>query len=699
MGAAKKKLRNCPAIGGTLTPAECGAGRHGRYECPNGCPFDPFSVENYDQLLETETALDRKMMEWLFTRSTDARRVSLEYERLMARGAEVAAHSFVTREFFVRRDAEGTTGAERFESVYGASLKNDERVLLKCKKQTRATFMETRTVLADGRVQLVDLLAADPKPMWCLDRSLAARAPRFLGFAAWWYPAPHFARLAGSIAVFVEPPGWEMRDVGIEIARHIGAPEEPGAMGDWLALEFERFSDAVVATGRVRHRRMMESMDARLCTAVYELRAPFAECRDILDTVTAAAPSPLESAERDEGFADARALYDRSRTDHNRRALVGRVLLGQTMWRLESFGAVAFAAARERLESALGSRLVLARERIDDVAAQMLGHEPTSDEAIVSPRLLENQGGFAMERLEVTPSSSDASPEDVAAQFRNEYARSLPDTPVPMFACKTPREAVADPALRATVVAWAKGLLRQEDQNRLRTGSDGGVEAVLRELGLPELDVPPPPLRARPAEMDFEDESDEDLDDYDYADTAEGEQLDLPLATLPPGPIDAEEARDRLDDAVEGFDEFDEDQEDFPGGAMWFLAAVDEASADLLDEETWREVSTYFVETWFALVPLGSRAPAVPFKRLVGALREEIDRIGASERSASASKSADRNAQLRQPILVDVYGEDFLADMGRMRRGKRPPKDQQGIFVLVLAAAINVVDRLLRKEL
>src|SRR5690606_9523310 len=50
--AKKKKLRACPAAGREITAQECGEGRHARYACPPGCGFDPFTEENYAQVLE-----------------------------------------------------------------------------------------------------------------------------------------------------------------------------------------------------------------------------------------------------------------------------------------------------------------------------------------------------------------------------------------------------------------------------------------------------------------------------------------------------------------------------------------------------------------------------------------------------------------------------------------------------------------------
>ena len=49
MSKASKRLRDCPALGRAITPAECGAGRGSAYQCPVECPFFPFTPANYEK--------------------------------------------------------------------------------------------------------------------------------------------------------------------------------------------------------------------------------------------------------------------------------------------------------------------------------------------------------------------------------------------------------------------------------------------------------------------------------------------------------------------------------------------------------------------------------------------------------------------------------------------------------------------------
>ncbi len=48
---SKKNSRHCPALQSDITSKECGNDRHSRIPCTADCPFNPFALENYDDLL------------------------------------------------------------------------------------------------------------------------------------------------------------------------------------------------------------------------------------------------------------------------------------------------------------------------------------------------------------------------------------------------------------------------------------------------------------------------------------------------------------------------------------------------------------------------------------------------------------------------------------------------------------------------
>ena len=62
--AKADKLRDCPAVGRKITAPECGSNRGTRYDCPPDCPYCPWTVGNYDQLLEISRKFDGKLMDF-----------------------------------------------------------------------------------------------------------------------------------------------------------------------------------------------------------------------------------------------------------------------------------------------------------------------------------------------------------------------------------------------------------------------------------------------------------------------------------------------------------------------------------------------------------------------------------------------------------------------------------------------------------
>ncbi len=64
-------------------------------------------------------------------------------------------------------------------------------------------------------------------------------------------------------------------------------------------------------------------------------------------------------------------------------AVIGRILLGPTHWRLEALGADRLARLRERFEQLMRQRVTFSGERRDDLGARLRMNEPKFDPALV----------------------------------------------------------------------------------------------------------------------------------------------------------------------------------------------------------------------------------------------------------------------------------------------------------------------------
>jgi hypothetical protein len=385
------KQRPCPALGHNITAAECGAQRQSRIACPADCPHNPFGPANYSQLLELEEAFDIKCMDRLFALAPDRSALQRELARA-TRQHPHALHVFYVWHLFFAGNSEADTFARRWEQTGAPELRNDERVLLRAKLQMRLVLLEIHRVLAGGQVEAVDLLSPTPEPMLIQDRNLAKMASRFSTLLGWVSPLPHFWRMSGTAASIPEVAQFTAPEIVREIAQHLGGPVTEPARRRWLTEHFLRFNETLEATVRLRHQQTLSGMDATWGTAIYELRAAFAQCRERLDSLTDLEPTELNPQERGEGFADAYEWFDpelklpsKQLTPPGGQLTLGRVLLGQSQCRVETMGTEKLTRLRARLEQQMGGLLRFASERVDDLGARMAAKEPAVKPTLVSP--------------------------------------------------------------------------------------------------------------------------------------------------------------------------------------------------------------------------------------------------------------------------------------------------------------------------
>jgi hypothetical protein len=140
---------------------------------------------------------------------------------------------------------------------------------------------------------------------------------------------------------------------------------------------------------------MIAGVDAKFGKVLYELRAPFAEALKQLDALPDVNVDQLSERERGEGFAEARIWFGgqpplAQAVPAGGKPVLGRVLLGQSHWRLEAFGAQRLAELRGRFEAQMAERARFCGERLDDLGALMAAKEPALDNRLVPPRLIEH---------------------------------------------------------------------------------------------------------------------------------------------------------------------------------------------------------------------------------------------------------------------------------------------------------------------
>lgn len=699
------KKRPCPAAGHEISTADCGEGRGSRYACPADCPHSPWAPFNYLQLLELEDGLDRKCMDYLLAHAPD--RAALERALQMARHAPSphALHAFYAWNLFFAADADGRSCAQHWEQSDFGGLKNDERVLLRAKMHTRIALLEIRRVLDYERLEAMDLLDANAVPFILQDRRLARVAVRFATAVVWIYPLPHYWRLSGTAVLLPDFGRFEPREIVTETVRHLGGPTDEVGLRRWLAEHLVRFDESLMATGRMRRARMFAGLDAKYGKAVYELQAPFAECRAQLDALPSVEPESLGPTERAEGFAETWVWFDdtpatlKQAVPPGGRAVLGRVLLGQAHWRVEAMGAEKFKRFRDAFEAVMGQRVRFTGERLDNIAASLGAKEPATDESLVPPRLLEEPQRVVMSTSRVPKSSPGASPAAAEADFMQAADRAFLDDHVPALNDHTPREAARDPALRPELIRLLKQRVRGCDEFNLRTGQDYDINWLLRELGAQEILFDPPPLRPTPEPLRRDDDSSvlDAFEDDEFVDEAPEPDWSLPLAPpLPKKSLDFEEALRRLEAGRKILETPDDAWEWLTDAGIKVVDHADRLTADFLSDEDFSFVTIFLVQAAQALVPPGHRAPPTSYESLLELFTSNMKGLEQALNAGNSKVLMKYLEQGSQPALVGLICGQMMEVATSAPKNIRPKPDSQPIMLGLVKSVVEELDRVLR---
>jgi len=694
------KHRSCPALGREITSADCGEQRQSRISCPAECPHNVFAPAHYSQLLEIEDRLDRLTLDKLAALSPD--RAALERDLTKAERQGInETHAFLVWRLFFAKDAHQNSVAQRWEKAGLPELKNDERVLLRAKMQMRIVLLEIHRVAAGGRVEAVDLLSATPTPMILQDRSLAGMATRFATFLTWVFPLPHYWRLSGTAVVIPDVAQLPAREIVEEIVRHLGGPVAEADLRRWLAEHFPKFVAAETAVAQMRRRQMFAAMDAKFGKAVYELRAPFAQCRERLDDLPGVEPGDLTEAEIDEGLAEACDWTEptpalKHPTMPGGQMMLGRVLLGQSLWRLETMGAEKLARLRQQFEQQMGERVRFSGERVDDLGAQMGAKGPPIDETLVPPRLLENPQQISLASSRVPALPPGVSPRDAEHELMLAADRAFLDELVPALDNRTPREAAQDPVLRPKLVQLMKQRVRGQDERNLQTGRTDDINWMLQELKLNELIFDPPPWRppaAPPAK--------EDPGLAEWPEDDEPVEVDLnrpPAPRLTDEPLDFEEANDRLDETMDLFASAAEAERELLASGASLLEDADELTQELITEADFCFAIPFLLQTWFALVPPGCRAPEIDFDELKKSFAANLRQLEVCTQAATPKKMEKFFQDSPQPGLMLAVLGGVIQAAGTAPKEIQPTPEAQPVILVLLKTLVEKLDAALRQQ-
>lgn len=668
--AQAKKRRACPVIGDEISSAECGEHRVSKYACPQTCEFNPFSLPNYPALLDAEGRLDDLCGRRVIDQGDDAAHARL---RRKAESSSVhGLHAAICWELFFATDVRDRTLTGSWAEQGFPGLRNDERVLLRGKMRMRVALLEVQRIVDDRQIDVVDLLDPVRPTLRMVDISLAARACRFATILGWVYPLPYFWRTSGS-AIVVQRLGPHRPEAVVRAcAAHLGAPGEFGALRRWLAEHFVRLDESIIATAYARQRLMLAGLDVETGHASYDLLVSRTACRRALLSAGSVESDALSDKERAAGFLDALELLDPAQPGPMAAGprVVGRLLLAKKSLRIEAAGSANFAALRGFVERCLADKVRFVQERRDDVGAQMAAAVPQGDASLVPPLLLTEPDLISLSSSRTEGPARGESMADYQARLMAEYRRTWADQPVPQLGGRTPRAAAADPEWRPRVIEMVKEQVLAVDEANLRSGRRDDANALVRELGLHEIDFPPPPPRAPLPE---------DNDDIGGDDDFAIEEVPWPdLRPLPSQPLAIEAAYHRLERVMEVFptaqSAFDLLDRTSPGT----LDAIEQLATEVLSEGEYVFFAPLFLQLWFSLVPEGAHVSLRPDSLRV-ALRSERERVARDEKTG-VDKLVERSPQ--PGFLMALFGQAFRLAESTPRKAR--PSDRALVDMVTL---------------
>ncbi|WP_367870660.1 hypothetical protein [Luteolibacter sp. Populi] len=494
MGEAKrKKQRDCPALGGIITPEECGRGRNSSIACPADCPHNPFALVNYESFLDLEGKVAIRLSRMLGDELPLARQ--REMLKALESGDLFLCHSIHCWHVHWEGGCERWMAEGRFED-----WKNDERVMLDHMTSMRPALVEFQQQLDEWSWQAVDLWRPGEPPFAAIDRSSSARACRQEVVLCFLHSHPAGMRFSGT-AVSIPAVGDLMPTELMErLLCHLGAPGEDRER--WIQEHMALLWEAIQELKRALRARQRYATHRAVLHATY--RFPQPALKSLLDLLAVHPRVYLPAEERADGIIEAPLLVEGEEKccgDHG--SIAGMILIAAEHLSFSSFTEEHYASGLALIES-LGIPLELHDKGKGDLPEQS-AKSLEYDRDLIPGDLLDRIEPFDFRQV------IDYSDAKVSLLPPGWLRPEFPDTPHPLLDRTTPREAVGNPALRQRLIAVMKGHLRQCDTLRRTEGKDLDLNPLLEELGLHEIVFAPPPLGLHDRDSDQDHDDGEDL--------------------------------------------------------------------------------------------------------------------------------------------------------------------------------------------
>lgn len=499
MGQAKKKQRDCPAIGQRISSAECGNSRHSNYNCPEQCPFNPFSIKNYEDQLRIEDILESRIFktavqEAAFTKQIE--RLSKDDQQGRLLPGEFESRMIV---LFQATEFKGHPSLmDYLLSEAADTLRNDEKIYLAGRNKIRFALIEIRSV-HEEYAEAVDLLDTRQKIFRIVDQNLLGVANRFQVCLMYTYPTPHFNRVFGSAPTLNDPSSNMSHAEEFEaILNHLGCEDhEAEKKRKWCLQHAPQIEAAFTSLNQMRLKKRFEATDAGTFERIYTLNAKPGYCMSKLEKRKEIEISSSDDTDgRAANVIAHYAWYAPESADYTAAELEdaetcvhwGNVsIIADSHLKIECFSKKTFEWLSEKIEKIMGTSIEFESELQHDLAKLQAEKITIEHPEWVPISLLEEESGFSFNTYR--HEQPHASVSELQEHFLSDYYQKVLDEPLPALEGITPREAARsqDPKHRSQLISWVKGIIRSTDQHYLQSGAFTEMDWIFDELQLPEL--------------------------------------------------------------------------------------------------------------------------------------------------------------------------------------------------------------------
>lgn len=489
----KRGKRPCPAKDALICPACCGSNRGNQLQCPAECSYFPFAPAGYDlwqsvnQSWAEKTAryvgekLGQNQFAMVMRQFLPAQRKPTDQEAL------AAYFPAIHHGLLVLRDPAGKTVADHWEAENWRGLNNDETFMMRFRRKSVVTVIESQKTLDHQTVECVDLFEPEAGPIRIMDRATASSLPRFTKLMVWLTQYPYYSRI-GAAGVEIPDELWPIwrRIIDQNFAEQQKAHPEM-TIKQFLAEHMPDSPGVLQAIAEELRRRILASMDAHRCLATFRLTTPVEQARAAVAALPEFAPAKLSEPQPQgapELFEWALAGQTAEMAKANELALppspagagpkLGLLRLSAEALTLETFSLQKHQLGRQLLEKVGAGLWQFENESIVDLAQR----------AAQVKQAWQSAGGPRPEAAQ-SP-TANMTPDQVCEQHRNEFAKLL-DLPMRHLDGATPRAAAKDASLRPKLVDWLKAQLRHLDVLNRQNGWKLDLDSALDELQVPEL--------------------------------------------------------------------------------------------------------------------------------------------------------------------------------------------------------------------